>query len=102
MLTFCLGIEVKQDAEGISLSQAAYARKVLSNSGMDGCNPWHVPIEPRFKLSKKSSITLTDMTAYRSVVGSLRYLVHTRPDHAFSVGYVSRFMEEPTTSIWRR
>ena len=34
---------------------------------------------------------------YRSVVGSLRYLVHTRPDLAYSVGIVSRFMENPTT-----
>jgi hypothetical protein len=30
-------------------------------------------------------------------VGSLRYLVHTRPDIAFAVGFVSRFMESPTT-----
>jgi hypothetical protein len=28
--------------------------------------------------------------------GSLRYLVNTRPDLAFSVGLVSRFMEKPT------
>jgi hypothetical protein len=26
----------------------------------------------------------------------LRYLVHTRPDIAFAVGYMSRFMERPT------
>jgi hypothetical protein len=28
-------------------------------------------------------------------VGSLRYLVNTRPDIAFAVGYVSRFLSEP-------
>ena len=33
---------------------------------------------------------------YRRLVGSLRYLVHTRPDLAFAVGYVSRFTERPT------
>jgi hypothetical protein len=30
-------------------------------------------------------------------VGSLRYLVHTRPDLAYSVGYVSRFLQRLTT-----
>jgi hypothetical protein len=37
-----------------------------------------------------------DSTHYRQLVGSLRYLVHTRPDLAFAVRYVSRFMERPT------
>jgi hypothetical protein len=54
-------------------------------------------MEPRLKLSKASSAPGVDPTAYRSIVGSLRYLVNTRPDLAFSVGYVSRFMESPTT-----
>ena len=49
----------------------------------------------RLKLSKFSSEPLVDATAYRSIVGSLRYLVNTRPDLAFAVGYVSRFLEEP-------
>lgn len=31
------------------------------------------------------------------MVGSLRYLVNTRPDSAYSVGIVSRHMEAPTT-----
>lgn len=29
------------------------------------------------------------------LIGSLRYLLHTRPDLTYSVGYLSRFMEEP-------
>ena len=32
---------------------------------------------------------------YRRSVGSLRYLVYTRPDLLFSVGYVSWFMQRP-------
>lgn len=54
-------------------------------------------MEPRLKLSKTSTAPITNATEYRSIVGSLRYLVHTRPDLAYSVGYVSRFMEAPTT-----
>ncbi|XP_074361226.1 secreted RxLR effector protein 161-like [Apium graveolens] len=30
------------------------------------------------------------------MIGGLRYLVHTRPDIAFAVGIISRFMEHPT------
>jgi hypothetical protein len=30
-------------------------------------------------------------------VGSLRYLVYTQPDLAYSVGYVSRFLQRSTT-----
>ena len=41
-----------------------------------------------------------DATLYRSIVGGLRYLVHTRSDIAFAVGYVSRFMEDPREDHW--
>ena len=41
-----------------------------------------------------------DATLYRSIVGGLRYLVHTRPDIAFAVGYVSRFMEDLREDHW--
>lgn len=54
-------------------------------------------MEPRLKLGKESKASPIDSTEYRDIVGSLRYLVHTRPDIAFAVGYVSRFMEKLTT-----
>jgi hypothetical protein len=38
-----------------------------------------------------------DATQYRRLVGSLCYLTHTRPNLTFYVGYVSRFMQRPTT-----
>jgi hypothetical protein len=53
-------------------------------------------MEPRLKLSMESSAPVVVVTMYRSLFGSLRYLVNTRPDIASSVGYASRFMEKPT------
>jgi hypothetical protein len=64
---------------------------------MDGCNPCQVPLEARLRLSKESTNSLVDATQYRSLIGSLRYLVNTRPDLAYAVGYLSRFMEKPAT-----
>jgi hypothetical protein len=97
LLSFYLGIEVLQREDGIRISQAGYAGKVLDKAGMGGCNPCHTPMEPRMKLSKVSSGASVNNTEYHGIVGSLRYLVHTRPDIFFTVGYVSRFMEAPTT-----
>ena len=96
LLHYYLGLEVAQTETGITVSQSAYATKILENAGMTGCNPSQVPMEPRLKLSKVSTASAVDPTVYRSIVGSLRYLVNSRPDLAYSVGYISRFMEAPT------
>ncbi|WVZ61751.1 LOW QUALITY PROTEIN: hypothetical protein U9M48_011574 [Paspalum notatum var. saurae] len=97
-LSYYLGIEVKQGQRGIELRQSAYALKLLEKAGMSSCNSCATPMEVRLKLSKASTSPLVDdPTMYRSIIGSLRYLLHTRPDLSFSVRYLSRFMEEPRT-----
>jgi hypothetical protein len=95
LLHYYLGIEVKQSVSSISLSQCAYAMKILERSGMTGCNLCHVPMEACLKLSKQSTQPLVDATTYRSIIENLRYLVNTRPDLAFAIDYMSRFLEEP-------
>ena len=59
------------------------------------CKPCVTPMEEWLKLTKASTAAKVDATHYWSIVGGLRYLVHTRPDIAFAVGYVSRFIEDP-------
>jgi hypothetical protein len=54
-------------------------------------------MEERLKLSHDSMPEEVDATQCRRLVESLHYLTHTRPNLAFSVGYVSRFMQRPTT-----
>uniref|UniRef100_A0ACD5U8P7 Uncharacterized protein n=1 Tax=Avena sativa TaxID=4498 RepID=A0ACD5U8P7_AVESA len=97
LLTLYLGIEVSQEPGHITLWQSSFATKLLEKAGMADCNTVHTPMESRLKLSKQSSNPAVDVTLYRSIIGSLRYLVHTRPDISFAVGMVSRFMEAPTT-----
>jgi hypothetical protein len=89
LLWYYLGIEVKQSGDGITLSQGAYAKKIIENSDMINCDPRLTPMESHLKLSKKSSEPLVDATLFHSIVGSLRYLVNTQPDLAFAVGFVS-------------
>jgi hypothetical protein len=88
LLHHYLGIEVKEGASGISLSQGAYAVKIL-RSGTVGSNPCHVPMETHLKLSKFGTQLLVNATEYKSIVKSLRYLANTLPNLAFVVCYES-------------
>jgi len=96
LLYFYLSVEVHQDATGIALRQTHYAKRILELGGMTGCNPAHTLMEEMLKLSRESTKEEVDPTNYQRLIGSLCYLVHTRPDIAFAVGYMSRFMERPT------
>jgi hypothetical protein len=71
-----------------------YAKKILFTASLEEGNPSRTPMEPRLQLNKIGDTPVVDSTNYRSIIGSLHYLVNTCPDLAYSVGSVSRFMEE--------
>lgn len=97
LLSHYLGIEVKQSPGCIELRQTAYAKKILEKAGLGDCNPTRFPMDPKEIITKDEGGKSVDVTHFKSIVGGLRYLVHTRPDIAFSVGIISRFMETPTS-----
>jgi hypothetical protein len=96
-LSFYLGIEVHQGDSGITLRQTVYDKRIVELAGLSNYNLALTLMEERLKLSRDSTTEEVDATQYRRLVGSLRYLVHTRPDLAYSVGYVSQFLQRPTT-----
>ncbi|XP_074335951.1 secreted RxLR effector protein 161-like [Apium graveolens] len=53
-------------------------------------------MDPNLQIHADKTGKAVNSTQYKSMVGGLRYLVHTRPDIAFAVGIVSRYMERPT------
>jgi hypothetical protein len=100
LLSYYLGMEVTQKEGEILICQSSYAAKILELCHMTGCNPTDTPMEQRIKLIAAKKGTEKDVTRYKSVIGSLRYLVNTRPDLSFVVGLVSRFMEGPNKEHW--
>jgi hypothetical protein len=100
LLSYYLGMEVRQGTNEITICQRSYAAKIVEQCNMGRCNPTDTPMEQRVKLVTAEKGTKSDTTQYRSVIGSLRYLVNTRPDLSFAVGLVSRFMEAPGKEHW--
>jgi hypothetical protein len=96
LLSFYLRIEVHQGDSGITLRQTAYAKRVVELAGLTDCNPALTLMEERLKLNRDSTTEDVNAMQYRRLVGSLRYLTHTRSDLTFSVGYISRFIQRPT------
>src|SRR6266540_5801944 len=93
-LKYFLGIEVARSAEGIALSQRKYTLDLLNDAGMLGCRTAPTPIDQNYQLTAQSGDSV-DIERYQRLVGRLLYLCHTRPDIAFSVSVVSRYMHEP-------
>ena len=100
LLSYYLGMEVKQDKDHITVCQRAYAAKIVETCRMTGCNPVDTHTEQRVRLSNAKPGSELEVTRYRIVIGSLRYLVNTRPDIAYAVGIASRFMEAPAKEHW--
>ncbi len=91
LMTYYLGLEVKQMEDDIFISQEGYAKKILEKFKMLDCNLVNTPMECGNKLSKFDSGEKVNYTLFKSLVRSLRYLTFSRPDILFAVGLVSVF-----------
>jgi hypothetical protein len=75
-------------------------KKIVEQCQMKGCNPVDTPMEQCVKAMIARPGTKKDVTRYRSIIGSLRYHVNTRPDIAYVVELPARFMEAPDKEHW--
>ena len=94
-LKYFLRIEVARSAQGIFLSQRKYVLDLLAEVGLLDCKPADTPIMQNHRLGEYPDQEPTDKEGYQRLVGKLIYLSHTRPDIAYSVSVVSRFMHSP-------
>ncbi|KAJ9542762.1 hypothetical protein OSB04_029268 [Centaurea solstitialis] len=105
-----LGMEIVRDrkARKLYLSQEGYVQKVLRRFGMSEAKPVNTPFAPHFKLSSalspstQADVAYMARVPYSSAVGSLMYaMICTRPDLAYAVSMVSRYMANPGKEHWK-
>ncbi|GKA96955.1 putative ribonuclease H-like domain-containing protein, partial [Tanacetum coccineum] len=82
-LTFFLGLQVKQKADGIFISQINMLRNSKSLTWTNVKTLLVTPIEDPEALVKDEEASDVDVHLYRSMIGSLMYLTASRPDIMF-------------------
>jgi hypothetical protein len=106
-LSWFLSVHVLRDLDNgiLSLDQETSIQRLLEDYNMTDCNAAATPAEPTVlqvgvdPLSEEESAFMADKP-YRAVVGSLLYFLFTRPDIAYAVGQLSRFLSRPNRACW--
>ena len=99
--TFVMGIELVDGPNGsVIMCQRRYIDDILKRFGMNDCKATVSPVDLSTQLLPSKSATKVN-APFREAVGALMHLMTaTRPDIAYAVGYVSRFMENPQQEHW--
>ncbi|KAL5554046.1 hypothetical protein UlMin_041447 [Ulmus minor] len=92
-----LGIEVTRNETGVYLTQTRYIEELLQKTEMLNTRPCPTPAVVGNKLIGLDGELMTNPTHYRSIIGALQYLTHTRPDIAFIINKLSQSLKAPTT-----
>ncbi|KAL5818331.1 hypothetical protein ACOSQ4_022173 [Xanthoceras sorbifolium] len=95
-LNYFIGFEAYRDSSGLYLTQTKYVTDFLSKTCMADSKPCDTPMCTSSKLSAEDCSPFEDLTLYRSTIGALQYLTHTRPDIAFAVNRLSQFLKCPS------
>ncbi|XP_061951878.1 uncharacterized mitochondrial protein AtMg00810-like [Populus nigra] len=101
LMSYYLGIEIKQGEDEIFVNQEKFAKKILKKFKMKDCAKVNTPVECGVKMSKNDKEGNINSTTFKSLVRSLRYLTCTRPYIFDEVRLTSRFMETSTMTYFK-
>ena len=100
LMHYFLGLEVWQQKGEIFLGQGRYTTEILKIFQMEDCRPMMTPMITNWKKIDTSEDDEADPTLYRQLIGSLMYLVNTRPNICYAVNTLNQFMVEPKRAHW--
>lgn len=95
-----LGMEINKIERGLKITQTKMITRLLKEFGMENSKPIATPMEVNFHMDEGQPIE--ENIPYRRLICSLMYLaLVTRPDIAYSVCYLSRYLDKPTIQAWK-
>ncbi|GKA15012.1 retrovirus-related pol polyprotein from transposon TNT 1-94 [Tanacetum coccineum] len=90
-MSFFLGLQISQSPGGIFLNQSKYALEIIKKYGMETSDPMDTPIMDKSKMDADPQGKEVDPTRYRGMIGSLMYLIASRPNLQFVVCMCARY-----------
>ncbi|XP_047319792.1 uncharacterized protein LOC124923855 [Impatiens glandulifera] len=100
-MTFFLGLQVRQLEDDIFINQAKYNRELLKKFDMESCSTASTLMNSFSKLDKDKNGQSVDINVYRGIIGSLLYLIVSRPNILFIVGVCRIFQANTKQSQLR-
>ncbi|GJT86816.1 putative ribonuclease H-like domain-containing protein [Tanacetum coccineum] len=91
-------VQVQQKSDGIFISQDKYVAEILKKFDFANVKTASTPMEFNKALIKDEEAEDIDVHLYRLMIGSLMYLIASRPDITFVVCTCGRFQVTPKTS----
>jgi hypothetical protein len=95
LMHYFLGLEIWKKTDEIFLSQGKYTMEILKKFGMTECKSMPTPMVMDLKKMSNTDLGDVDPHLYRQLIGSMMYLVNTRPDICYAVNVFSQFMSQP-------
>ena len=97
-LNYFLGLEINHSIDGFYITQAKYASKLLSRTGLIDSKTVDTPVEFNAHLTPSRRKPLSNPSLYRCLVGCLVYLTVTRPGISYAVHQVSQYLSAPQST----
>ena len=97
-LNFFLGLQIKQLKEDTFINQEKYITDLLKKYNLEEVKAKSTPMGSSIKLDMDEKGKPIDQTEYRGMIGSLLYLIDSRPNIMYSVCVCARFQECPKES----
>lgn len=101
LMHYFLGMEVWQKDGEVFVSQGKYANEIFRRFHMEKCKPMQTPLAGNWRKDDSTSGEVVVAIVYQKLVGSLMYLVNTRPYLCFVVNQMSQAMVQPTNLFWK-
>ena len=85
LMHYFMGMELWQKDGEVFVSQGKYANEILRRFHMEKCKPMQTPLVGNWRKEDATSREVVEAIVYWQLVGSLMYLVNTRPYLSYAV-----------------